>query len=118
MPRPTPRSSTALLPQCPPRSTRGCEVKRLLIGLLTVVSLTACGGAVTEPLSSAASTQSEVYAPAAAPVPAATPPVTADPTKPTRLRLDGINAPVVPLDLSGSTLVPPDDPTVLGWWGK
>ena len=34
------------------------------------------------------------------------------------MRLDGIDAPVVPLDLSGSTLVPPDNPTVLGWWGK
>ena len=93
-------------------------MKRLLVGLLAVVSLTACGGAATEPLSSTASTQSEVDAPTVAPVPAAAPTAPADPTTPTRLRLDEIDAPVVPLDLSGSTLVPPDDPTVLGWWGK
>ena len=93
-------------------------MKRLLVGLLAVVSLTACGGAVTEPLSSNASTQREVDAPTVAPVSAVAPTAAADPTKPTRLRLDDIDAPVVPLDLSGSTLVPPDDPTVLGWWGK
>ena len=38
-------------------------MKRLLIGLLAVVSLTACGGAVTQPLSSTASTQTVVDAP-------------------------------------------------------
>ena len=93
-------------------------MKRLLVGLLAVVSLTACGGAATESLSPAASTQREVDAPTVAPVSAVAPTAAADPTKPTRLRLDEIDAPVVPLDLSGSTLVPPDDPTVLGWWGK
>ena len=93
-------------------------MKRLLVGLLAVVSLTACGGAATESLSPAASTQGEVDAPTVAPVPAAAPTAAADPTTPTRLRLDEIDAPVVPLDLAGSTLVPPDDPTVLGWWGK
>jgi LPXTG-site transpeptidase (sortase) family protein len=30
-------------------------------------------------------------------------------------RLD-VSAPVVPLDLEGRTLVPPDDPRTLGWW--
>jgi hypothetical protein len=39
------------------------------------------------------------------------------PITPTHLRLVGIDAPVVPLRLAGSTLIPPDDPRVLGWWG-
>jgi len=39
-------------------------------------------------------------------------------TVPTRLRLGGLRAPVVPLELSDSALTPPDDPRVLGWWGK
>ena len=39
------------------------------------------------------------------------------PSTPTRLRLAEIDAPVVPLRLAGSTLTPPDDPRVLGWWG-
>jgi hypothetical protein len=34
------------------------------------------------------------------------------------LRLGHIDAPVVPLELTGSALTPPDDPSVLGWWGK
>jgi LPXTG-site transpeptidase (sortase) family protein len=28
----------------------------------------------------------------------------------------GIRAPVVPLEISGGTLYPPDDPTNVGWW--
>lgn len=40
------------------------------------------------------------------------------PTTPTRLRMAGVDAPVVPVVLDGTTLTPPDDPQVLGWWGK
>lgn len=29
-----------------------------------------------------------------------------------------VSAPVVPLDLEGRTLVPPDDPQTLGWWAE
>ena len=29
-----------------------------------------------------------------------------------------IEAPVVPVELTGSALTPPDDPRTLGWWGK
>jgi len=39
------------------------------------------------------------------------------PSAPTHLRLAEIDAPVIPLRLAGSTLTPPDDPRVLGWWG-
>lgn len=40
------------------------------------------------------------------------------PIKPRRLTLLGVgDAPVVPLQMTGNTLVPPDDPKVLGWWG-
>ena len=89
-------------------------MKRLLIGLLLVISLTACGGAVTEPLSSTASTQTVVETTPVTPAPVAP----ADPTTPEHLRLDTITAPIVPLALDGSALVPPADPTVLGWWGR
>jgi len=89
-------------------------MKRLLIGLLTMVALTACGSVtVPEPLPSPVPTQTVVESAAVTPAPAP-----AKPTTPTHLRLDGIDAPVLPLALDGSTLVPPADPTVLGWWGR
>ncbi len=37
---------------------------------------------------------------------------------PTRFRVGRISAPVVPIELTDSALTPPDDPRVLGWWGK
>ena len=97
--RPTPRSSTALLSRCPPRSTRGCEMKRLLIGLLAVVSADRLrrrcdGAAFVYSLDADRGRRSTALAPA----PAAAPAAPAAPTDPTRLRLDEIDAPVVPLD--------------------
>jgi len=38
--------------------------------------------------------------------------------KPQQFRLGRLVAPVVPLELQGNALVPPDDPKVLGWWGS
>lgn len=38
--------------------------------------------------------------------------------EPRRLRLWHYDAPVIPLLLTGSVLVPPPDPQVLGWWGR
>jgi hypothetical protein len=38
--------------------------------------------------------------------------------RPTTFHLWKFHAPVVPLELSGSELVPPPNPSVLGWWGK
>jgi hypothetical protein len=46
-----------------------------------------------------------------------TPPAV-EPRTPERLRLWKFDAPVIPIELDGDTLVPPDDPTVLGWWGR
>lgn len=43
---------------------------------------------------------------------------TAAPKVPTRLRLGDIDAKVVPIELEGTALTPPDDPSILGWWGK
>jgi hypothetical protein len=86
--------------------------KRLLIGLVTVAALTGCGGAVTEahqtPEREAAAT-SAVSVTSPAPGPASVP---------TRMQLSGIDSPVVPAEMEGSSLTPPADPTVLGWWGQ
>lgn len=40
------------------------------------------------------------------------------PVVPEDFRLWKFHAPVVQLSLSGNALVPPDDPSVVGWWGK
>ena len=40
------------------------------------------------------------------------------PRTPTRLRLGDVDAQVVPVAMEGSALTPPDDPQVLGWWGR
>jgi hypothetical protein len=37
---------------------------------------------------------------------------------PEHLQLWTFDAPVIPVDLDGETLVPPSDPKVLGWWGQ
>lgn len=54
--------------------------------------------------------------PSTQPTQQAVPPV--EPRAPKQLSLWKFHAPVVPIDLDGGTLVPPDDPTVLGWWGQ
>ena len=41
-----------------------------------------------------------------------------DPVRPTSLELWKFDARVVPLELTGTELVPPSDPSVVGWWGK
>ncbi len=84
----------------------------LLPTLGLVAILTGCGG-TTE------TQESPAQAPATAQVaaPAATT-LSPTPVLPERLRMDDIDARVLPLELSGDTLVPPDDPTTLGWWGR
>jgi hypothetical protein len=43
---------------------------------------------------------------------------TVRPRQPERLRIWHYDAPVISIPLTGSELVPPPDPTVLGWWGR
>ena len=93
-------------------------MKRLLLCLTALVALTGCGSAAAqrEPSPVAASMSSSGQR-----VPDASTAVTRPavrPAVPTRLHLGGIDAPVVPVTLAGSTLTPPNDPRVLGWWGK
>jgi hypothetical protein len=88
-------------------------IGRLLIGLVAMVGLTACGGeVVTESHQTPQPEQHRVVATSPSPAPAP------GPTTPKRLHLTGIDAPVVPLHMTGSELTPPADPTVLGWWGR
>ena len=89
-----------------------------LIALIALIALSGCGAvtAQREPLVSSS-------APALSAVPVArtsesVTPEAVRPTVPTRLRLGEIDAPVVPLRLTGSALTPPDNPRTLGWWGK
>ena len=90
-------------------------MKRLLLCLIALVALSGCGDATAqrEPLASSAPSSAQ-------PVAGSSETVTpeAPPTAPQRLRLGDIDAPVVPLEMAGSALTPPDDPRVLGWWGK
>ena len=98
-------------------------MKRLVLCLIAVVALSGCGDVTAQQEPLASSTRSSVSSsvPSSA-KPAAESPETATreapPTVPTRLRLGSIDAPVVPLEMTGSALTPPDDPQVLGWWGK
>ena len=98
-------------------------MKRLLSCLIVLLALTGCGDVTVrpEPLTSSAPASVLAEQPA-------TPSVAAAPESPTsagrassvptRLRLDDIDAKVVPLSVEGATLTPPDDPRLLGWWGQ
>jgi hypothetical protein len=90
-------------------------MRRLLIGLALAVLIIAVGNRLgQEPLPSTVSSQVETQS-------VINPVVLNErqrPVQPRLLRLDGMRAPVIPLTLRGSELVPPDDPKVLGWWGK
>jgi len=94
-------------------------MRRLLIGLgLAVLIITFGTRPVAEPPPSTASTQvktQSVVGPVA--LPSAPAPVHRV-VSPTRLRLAEMRAPVVPLVLNGTELVPPDNAKILGWWGR
>ena len=97
-------------------------MKRLLLCLTVLVALSGCADVTAQGEPRASGAPSSVPS-SAAPRPATGTPETATPETvppivPTRLRLGGIDAPVVPLVLTGSALTPPDDPRTLGWWGK
>jgi len=91
-------------------------MKHLLAGLAILGALSGCGVAGQE-----VSTQQSEPAPVTAtPAPTERPAPTDSqrPQRPEHLTMAGIAAPVVPLSMSGTTLTPPSDPTVLGWWGR
>lgn len=91
-------------------------MKRLLVTLIAVVGLTACrtvDRAIEEPLPSTASTPMVSPPPTARVSPSGMPP-----RQPRNLKVWHYDAKVIPLRLTGSELVPPPDPKVLGWWGR
>ena len=88
-------------------------MKRLLLCLTALLALSGCGYAAAQQEPLASGVPSSVSGSAPSEKSAAVPP-----TAPTRLRLGDMAAPVVPLELTGSSLTPPDDPDVVGWWGK
>lgn len=92
-------------------------MKRLLVllALLVPVALAVTGCAADAPSAHPADRE-----PAASAVSTVdhTPTPASKPTRPTSLHMWKVDAPVVPLVLSGRELVPPSDPSVLGWWGK
>jgi hypothetical protein len=106
-------------------------MKRLVSAILVTIALVVAGVAAGVHFTGADSQPGSapvVVAPAPEPTqPAPRPPETAQPEEtqpvaeprtPERLRLWKFDARVIPIDLDGETLVPPDDPTVLGWWGR
>ena len=90
-------------------------MKRLLLCLTALVALSGCGEvtAQREPIASSAPPAKSV-----AGSPETVTPDVLPPTTPRRLRLGDIDAPIVPLEMADSALTPPDDPRVVGWWGK
>lgn len=99
-------------------------MRRLLVPVTALVVLAGCavGADTAEPPSSSDPTPTAALPESARPAPQARPSAPSSPAKAPRVprRLTGpqIGAQVIPLELDGSGLVPPDDPTVLGWWGR
>jgi hypothetical protein len=93
-------------------------MKRLLV-LLVPLALAVTGCAAEAPSAQPGDQGPSISAVTAVErTPASEPKPAAKPARPTSFRMWKFDAPVVPLRLSGSELVPPDDPSVLGWWGK
>ena len=116
--RPSRSGRATARPPCPSRSTPGSEMKRLLLCLTALVALTGCGDMTAQREPSAAPAAMST---SASPVAGAREAMTRTAVRtavPTRLHLGDIDAPVEPVTLDGSTLTPPPDPHILGWWGK
>jgi hypothetical protein len=95
-------------------------MKRLLASLIAVVSLVACADVTVseEPLASTAPSSTQPSPPTNQVEGAVDASASTTPRRPRHLRLWHIDAPVVELELTGTELVPPADPEVLGWWGR
>jgi hypothetical protein len=84
--------------------------------VLYVVLLTGCStSAVTLPVQGESIPTATVTA--VAPTPSARPLL--KPKHPKQLSLaSGVKAPIVPVELNSGSLVPPSNPSVIGWWGQ
>ena len=82
--------------------------------VLCVVLLAGCStSAVTLPVQDEPTPTATVTvpAPSASPMP--------KPKRPRQLSMEsGVKAPVIPVELDGGSLVPPNNPSVIGWWGQ
>lgn len=83
-------------------------MRRLLLVLCTVLALSACGVQEEPPASTTPRLHKTVEKKE---------PYPEHSRVPTRLRVWHYDARVVPIEPEGGVLVPPSDPTVLGWWG-
>jgi hypothetical protein len=92
-------------------------MKRLLVLLVPLV-LAVTGCAAARPSAQSEDREPAVSAVSAVATPHQDPAPTSSPVRPTTFRMWKFDAPVVPIRLSGGDLVPPSDPSVLGWWGK
>ena len=98
-------------------------MKRLLLCLTALVALSGCGDATAqrEPLASGAPSSGRHRRRRRCRSPRRLGPPPRQPSRRQSRRgcaSATIDAPVVPLELTGSALTPPDDPRILGWWGK
>jgi hypothetical protein len=101
-------------------------MKRLLLCLTALLALSGCAVATAEPeplASGGPSPRGQSSGPVSSAIPdpgtpGSTTSETVPPAVPRRLRLGDVDAAVVPIELTGSALTPPDDPRTLGWWGK
>lgn len=89
-------------------------MKRLLLGLVMIIALAGCNDVKinSEPevkRESLTTSEATTISPE---------PVAAKKKTPRNFQLWKFDAPVVRIRLNGNELVPPDDPAILGWWGR
>lgn len=88
---------------------------RRLVVILSVVALMGCGAPATDEAPSPTSpVPSQIDSSRIAP----NKPAPVRPRTPERLSLWRYDAPVVSISPVDGVLIPPDDPSVLGWWGR
>jgi hypothetical protein len=89
-------------------------MKRLLLGIVAV-ALTGCGPAVTTTATGQGPTQTTQTEASGSQGPYSQP---VRSRIPHHFRLWKFSATVVPVRVKDGTLIPPDDPHVIGWWGR
>lgn len=96
-------------------------MRRVLSALLGLVAVGLIGFALLGGgQATTASTQTTVRTPAPLPEPRLVRAAEGRPGTPTEVRIPrlGVTAPVLPVATRGDVLVPPSDPTELGWWAE